>query len=89
MRRIDRRLKRTLIAGVLAILLSGVVDLHLCAGDDNPFAYLDDYSNPYYAHTDFPKLTTPQWVGEPGVEAVVVLGIDDMRDSAKYETVLR
>ncbi|MEZ6077822.1 MAG: hypothetical protein R3C56_19760 [Pirellulaceae bacterium] len=40
-------------------------------------------------HTAFPKLTTPQWVGEPGVEAVVVLGIDDMQDSAKYEAYLR
>jgi hypothetical protein len=38
---------------------------------------------------DFPKLTTPQWVGEDGIEAVVVLAIDDMRDSAKYETYLR
>jgi putative membrane-bound dehydrogenase-like protein len=45
--------------------------------------------DPYYPHRDFPKLTTPQWVGEPGVEAVVVLAIDDMRDPAKYETVLR
>ena len=94
MRRIDRRLNRTLIdrtliLGVFAILLSGVVDAHLCAADDNPFTYLDEYSNPYYPHTDFPKLTTPQWVGEPGVEAVVVLGIDDMRDSAKYEAYLR
>src|SRR5439155_1501607 len=38
---------------------------------------------------DFPKLTTPQWVGEPGVEAVVILAIDDMREPQKYETVLR
>src|SRR3954453_19020691 len=45
--------------------------------------------DPYYPHRDFPKLTTPQWVGEEGVEAVVVLAIDDMRDPAKYETFLR
>jgi len=37
----------------------------------------------------FPKLTAPQWVGEPGVEAVVILAIDDMRDPQKYETFLR
>lgn len=37
----------------------------------------------------FPRLTTPQWVGEEGVQAVAVLGIDDMRDPAKYEAVLR
>ena len=94
MRRIDRRLNRilidrTLIFGVFALLLSGVVDANLRADGDNPFAYLDEYSNPYYPHTNFPKLTTPQWVGEPGVEAVVVLGIDDMRDTAKYEAYLR
>ena len=32
-----------------------------------------------------PKLITPQWVGEDGVDCVVVLVIDDMRDTAKYE----
>ena len=26
----------------------------------------------------FPRLVTPQWVGQDGVEAVVVLAIDDM-----------
>lgn len=50
--------------------------------------YLSE-NNPWYPHTEFPKLTTPQWVGEEGVEAVVVLAIDDMRDSAKYEGYLR
>src|SRR4051812_22816576 len=47
------------------------------------------YVEPYAPHRDFPKLTTPQWVGEPGVEAVVVLAIDDMRDPEKYEQYLR
>ena len=46
-------------------------------------------ADPYYPHKDFPKLTTPQWVGEEGVEGVVVLAVDDMRDPAKYETFLR
>jgi putative membrane-bound dehydrogenase-like protein len=45
--------------------------------------------NPYHPHRDSPRLTTPSWVGEPGVEAVVVLAIDDMRDTAKYEAYLR
>ena len=54
----------------------------------NRLAYLDE-DNPFYPHRDFPKLITPQWVGEPGVEAVVILAIDDMRDSKKYETFLR
>jgi putative membrane-bound dehydrogenase-like protein len=56
--------------------------------DGNRLAYLDEV-NPYYPHRDFPRLITPQWVGEPGVEAVVVLAIDDMRDPARYEAFLR
>jgi hypothetical protein len=56
--------------------------------DGNRLAYLDDI-NSYYPGLNFPKLTTPQWVGDPGVEAVVVLAIDDMREPAKYEAFLR
>ncbi len=56
--------------------------------DGNRLTYLDG-SDPYYVGLNFPKLTTPQWVGEEGVEAVVVLAIDDMRESAKYEKYLR
>lgn len=52
------------------------------------FAYLDE-SDPYYVSGTFPKLTTPQWIGEPGVDAAVILSIDDMRDPAKYEVYLR
>ena len=50
--------------------------------------YLDE-NNPYYPGLKFPKLITPQWVGEEGVDAVIILGIDDMRDTAKYEQYLR
>jgi putative membrane-bound dehydrogenase-like protein len=57
--------------------------------DANRLAYLDDPADPYYVGCLFPKLITPQWVGEPGVDAVVVLAIDDMRDPAKYERWLR
>ena len=56
---------------------------------ENPHGYLAEFSEPYYPHTNFPKLITPQWVGESGVDAVVTLAIDDMRDTAKYETYLR
>ena len=59
------------------------------AGDANRLTYLDDGVNPYYPKRDFARLTTPQWVGEEGVEAVVILAIDDMRDSKKYEEYLR
>ena len=52
------------------------------------FNYLDD-QNPYYVNLDFPKLITPQWIGEDGVDAVVILSIDDMRNSATYESYLR
>ncbi len=55
----------------------------------NPHAFLGEYSEPYYPGTTFPKLTTPQWVGEPGVDTVVTLAIDDMRDPALYESYLR
>src|SRR5437868_15499993 len=54
----------------------------------NRLAFLD-HLDPYYPHTKFPKFTTPQWVREPGVDAVVILAIDDMRDPKKYETFLR
>jgi len=56
---------------------------------ENPHGYLSEYSEPYYPGTTFPKLTTPQWVGETGVDAVVTLAIDDMRDPALYEAYLR
>src|SRR5258706_13120480 len=63
-----------------------------CAGladtnqvDANRLAYLDE-ADPFHPGVGFPKLTTPQWVGEPGVEAVVIPPIDDMRDSKKNET---
>ena len=58
------------------------------AADGNRLAYLDE-NDPYYVSRTFPKLVTPQWVGEEGVEAVVVLAIDDMRDPEKYEAYLR
>ncbi len=54
----------------------------------NRLAYLDEL-DPYYPHAKFPKLITPQWIGEDGVEAAVILAIDDMREPAKYEAFLR
>src|SRR5215212_9835464 len=48
-----------------------------------------DTQSPYYPHRTYPKLVTPQWVGEEGVEAVVIFAIDDMRDHRRYETFLR
>ncbi len=54
----------------------------------NRLTYLDE-NNPWYPHRNFPKFITPQWVGEEGVECVVVLAIDDLREPAKYEAFLR
>ena len=59
------------------------------AGDGNRLTYLNDPPNPYYVGLSTAKLVTPQWIGEPGVEAVVVLSIDDMREPAPYEEFLR
>ena len=75
------------------MLLSVVVAIPLSAQPPkttpgNRLAYLDDL-DPYYPHAKFPKFTTPQWVREPGVDAVVILAIDDMRDPKKYEAFLR
>src|SRR3954447_2236230 len=72
----------------LALLAS----LSFCAAaptaDGNRLTYLDE-NDPYYVSRTFPRLTTPQWVGEDGVDAVVVLAIDDMREPEKYEAFLR
>ncbi|MFL2869227.1 MAG: PVC-type heme-binding CxxCH protein [Pirellulaceae bacterium] len=62
--------------------------LTLATAQADRFNYLEDH-NPYYVGLDFPKLTTPQWIGEEGVDAVVILSIDDMRNSATYESYLR
>src|SRR5436190_23971504 len=68
------------------------------AVDGNRLTYLDDNS-PFWPTPQAPKFTAPQWVGEAGVDAVVILAIDDMRNTpntpegkpgtAKYETFLR
>ena len=75
---------RLFAAALLAILLPSVT----FASDGNRLTYLDRL-DPYYVSREFPKLTTPQWVGEDGVDAVVILAIDDMRDVIRYETFLR
>lgn len=66
-----------------------LVSVTAAAADSYRLTYRDEHCDPYYVGRDFPKLTTPQWVGEEGVEAVVTLAIDDMRDPAKYEAYLR
>jgi len=70
------------------LTLLAVVSSPARAGDGNRLTYLDG-NDLYYPSRKFPKLTTPMWVGEDGVEAVVVLAIDDMRGHQKWETYLR
>src|SRR5262245_26602995 len=67
----------------LAVLFSLLAALPTPAADP-----VSDF-NPYYPHRTYPKLITPQWVGEDGVECVVILAIDDMRGHEKWETFLR
>ncbi len=77
----------------LAVVFSIVVAASsVCCGQDarsNRLAYLDEDCSAYHPGIDFPKLSTPQWVGDEGVDAVVVLSIDDMRDPLAYENFLR
>jgi len=84
-RRMTARLLTAWVFGLACSVLTQVGT----AQDGNRLSYLDSFLDPYYVSGDFPKLTTPQWVGEAGVEAVVVLAIDDMRDTARYEAYLR
>jgi len=54
----------------------------------NRLTYLDT-AEPFYVGRDFPKLTTPQWVGEPGVDTAIILAVDDMTEPPRYEAFLR
>lgn len=77
-----------LCCGVFVVLAAPETAWAQGGTNGNRLVYLDE-SDPFYPGLDFPRLATPQWVGEKGVEAVVILAIDDMRDPAKYEEFLR
>ncbi len=77
-------------AGFFSLSIASAADkTNTAKPNGNRLTYLDEPCNPWYPHRDFPKLTTPMWVGEEGVEAVVILGIDDMRGHEKWEAYLR
>ena len=59
------------------------------AADANRLTYLDEPCDPYYPGLQVARLVTPQWIGEEGVEAAVVLSVDDLVDTAAYEKFLR
>src|ERR687896_491411 len=87
----DRAMKRAQPVLLFTLLMLVPVDAasDLPAPDGNRLTYLDEFCDPYYVGLSMPKLVTPQWVGEPGVQAVVTLGIDDMKDPEAYEVSLR
>ncbi len=60
----------------------------LATNSANRLTYLDE-SDPYYVGLRFPKLITPQWVGEEGVDAVVTIAIDDMNAPEPWVGFLR
>ncbi len=85
---------RGFIASLIPRMAAVLVAASFAAGAEvqdsqgNRLAYLDG-ADPFHVGVQFPKLTTPQWVGEPDVQVVVTLGIDDMSQTARYETFLR
>ena len=80
------RLIPLLLAAVVWVL--SPVGATAPAGDANRLTYLDE-DNPFHPTLDTARLITPQWVGEPGVDAVVILAVDDLRDPPRYEAFLR
>ena len=70
-------------------LLLLMLPLGAQAEDGNRLTYLDDFAEPYWVGLETPRLTTPQWIGAEGVDAVVILSIDDMQETEKYESYLR
>ena len=84
-----RRAARVLLGVVLFAVHSPAAEYPASAPPDgNRLTYLDE-SDPFYVRRKFPKLTTPQWIGEPGVEAAVILAIDDMNQPERWEAFLR
>ncbi len=45
----------------------------------NRFSYLEGFCDPFYPGLRTARLAAPQWAGVEGVEAVLVLAIDDLR----------
>jgi putative membrane-bound dehydrogenase-like protein len=76
-----------MLRSLLSVCAAAVGVAAAAAAPGNRLTYLDA-ADPFHVGTHFPRLITPQWVGEPGVKAVVTLGIDDLRQSAPYERFL-
>ncbi len=83
-----RACTRSFARGLLAALLIPFGLSAVDAADANRLRSLAGV-DPYYPGLATARLTTPQWIGEDGVEAVVVLAIDDMRGHERWEAYLR
>ena len=79
------RLKKTLCLIAAYFCLTPLAE----ANDANRLTYLDAFCDPYYVGPKTAKLTTPQWIGEQGVEAAAILSNDDLRDAKNHEQFLR
>ena len=73
---------------VLLLTLAGST-APVLAADGNRLTYLDESCDPYYPGLGTARLITPQWIGQPGVEAAIVLSVDDLFDVKLYEEFLR
>ena len=76
----------SLILGMMAVSNAHAQPLEPSPG--NRLAYLNEL-DPCYSHARFPKLITPQWIGDPDIEAVVILSMNDVRDLKKTDAYLR
>ena len=79
-------MKRLIVSAAIVLVATSVLYGQVHA---NRPTYLDEFCDPYSPTPAFAKLTTPQWVGDDEVQAVVTLGIDDMREVNRDESFLR
>ena len=82
-------MRRMILLCAAGALLAASLAVAQEKNDGNRLAYLNEPCNPYCVSRQSARLVTPQWVGEEGVEAAIVLSIDDLKDTKKYETFLR
>src|SRR5712671_3309559 len=86
------RVRRAVLSGIALLLSSSLLAQSspesFRGTNGNRLVYLDE-SDPFYPGAKFPKLTTPQWIGEPEAEAAVIFAIDDMKEPPRYEAYIR
>ena len=70
------------LIGIGCLAATGITRAETSLG--NRLAYLDEPNNPWQMERGSAKLITPQWIGEEGVEAVIVLAIDDMSGDGQH-----